>query len=172
VIDAIEKLGAEEAAHFLEKMVGRVFGAGLAEAEAATTEAFGAEVGGHDHDGIGKVGEASGGVSEAAFAENLEEQVEKSGVGLFDLVEEDDGEGLLTHSGGEESFGGAGADEAADGVGGRVFGHVETRQAGTVGEKEGIEVLGHFRLAYAGGPDEEQGGDGAARAREAGLDGG
>src|SRR5208283_4531821 len=50
-----------------------------------------AEVRGHDEDGVLEVDGAALGVGESAIVEDLQEDVEDVGMGLLDLVEEDDG---------------------------------------------------------------------------------
>src|SRR5437588_245817 len=56
-----------------------------------------AEVRGHDDDRVSEVGCVAAPVCESSVVEDLQEQVPHSRVRLLELVEEDDGEGLLAY---------------------------------------------------------------------------
>jgi len=174
-IDAVEDFGSEEPAHG----IGEVFAGGVAsgvsgpEPDRAGMEALGAEVGGHDDDAVAEVGDASGGIGQSAIAEELEQQVEEGGVGLFEFVEEDDAEGLFADAGGEESLGASGggtADESLDGDGIGELVEVEADHACHIAEEEFGGGLGHLCFSGAGGADEEERGQRFAGPGEPGLD--
>lgn len=61
----------------------------------------GPEVGRHDDDRVLEVHDPALGVGQATVLQNLEQGIEDIGVGLLDLVEEDDGERLAAHLLGE-----------------------------------------------------------------------
>ena len=44
------------------------------------------------------------GVGQAGLAQDLQQQIEEQGVGLFHLVEQHHAKGLLSHLGGQESL--------------------------------------------------------------------
>ena len=56
-----------------------------------------ARIGGHDDDGVLKVHIAALGVGDVAVVQNLQQDVKHVGMGLFDLVEQDDAVGLAAH---------------------------------------------------------------------------
>ena len=65
----------------------------LAKAEAdlrLPADHFGADVRGHDHDGVAEVDLVAPGVGEVAILHDLQEHVERLGMRLLDLVEADD----------------------------------------------------------------------------------
>src|SRR3712207_4463759 len=102
-----------------------------AEPEACLAQALRAEVGGQQDDGVLEVDLAPLGVGEVPAVHDLEEDGEHLGMGLVDLVEEDDGVGAPADGFGElagvlvADVAGGGADEAGDGVVLPELAHVE-----------------------------------------------
>jgi hypothetical protein len=169
-VEAVAELGAEGAVEGGLGVADLV--ALFVEAHAALGELGGAGVAGHDEDDVAKVGLAAGGVGEGRVVHDLEEDREQVGVGLLDLVEDDDGVRRLGDGVGEQAalveadVAGRGADEAADGVLLHVLGHVEAEQRD--GEQLG-EGLGELGLADAGRAGEQERADRLVGAREAGA---
>ena len=91
----------------------------------------GADVGGHDDDGVAEVDLAALGVGQVAVVEDLQQHVEDVRVRLLDLVEEDEAVGLAADGVGElaavvvADVAGRGADEPRDVVLLHELGHVE-----------------------------------------------
>ena len=129
-------------------------------------EIGGAEVRGHDDDGVLEVDRAALRVGEAAVLEDLEQDVEHVGMGLLDLVEEHHGERLAAHRLGElaalvvADVAGRRADQAADRVLLHVLGHVELDEGALVAEQELGERLGELGLPDARGAEEDERADG------------
>ena len=174
VVDAVEELGAEVLAQDGEDALG-----GLGESFFALGpgggELRGAEVRGHDEDGVFEIDGAALGVGEAAVVEDLQEDVEDVGVGLLDLVEEDDGVGPAADGLGElaalvvADVAGRRSDEAGDGVLLHVLGHVDADHGGFVVEEELGEGAGGLGFADAGGAEEDEAADGTLGVGEAGA---
>ena len=110
-VEAVDEFGAEglfEGIHDLRLHL-LIFGlhAGLfiggdGEADAlGALDEVGADVAGHDEEGVAEVDAAALGVGEGAVLHDLEEHVEGLGVGFFDFVEEDDGVGAAADGFGE-----------------------------------------------------------------------
>ena len=114
LVEPVEQLGPEVALELLEHeradpAVGPVLG-GLAvhpaqvEADAsapALADHAGADVGGHDEQHVFERDGAALRVRQAAVLEDLQQDVEDVGVGLLDLVEQDDAVGLAADGLGE-----------------------------------------------------------------------
>ena len=166
VIDAVEELGAELLAELAENTF-FCFSEAVFAFGPGGGELRGAEVGGHDEDGVFEVDGAALAVGEAAVVEHLEEHVEDVGVRLFDLVEEDDGVGAAADGLGEltafveADVAGRRADEPRDGVFFHVFGHVDADHGVFVVEEELGEGTGSFGFADAGGAEKDEAADGA-----------
>ena len=113
-------------------------------------------------------------VGEAALLEDLQERLHHVGVGLLDLVEEDDAVRAAADALGElaafvvADVAGGRSDEAGDVELLHVLRHVDLDQRLVVGEVLRGDRLGEQRLAHAGGPEEEEGADRAARVLEVG----
>ena len=135
---------------------------GLAEADGRLSQVRGAEVRRHDQDRVLEVDRSSLGVGESPVFEDLQQRVEDVGVGLFDLVEEHDGEGLASNGFGElttfvvTDVAGGRTDESAHGVLLHVLGHVELDQGVLVVEEELGQGLGQFGLTDAGRSEEDE----------------
>ena len=168
LVDPVEELRAEEV---LERpfAVARAFVVRAGEAHAGVHSGRGAEVAGHDHDGVAEVDGASLAVGDTAVVEDLQEQVEDVGVGLLDLVEQDDAEGSASDQLGQAAavvvadVAGRRADDAADGVALLVLGHVEPDQRVLGVEQVLGQGLGELGLADAGRSDEDERADRAGR---------
>ena len=184
-VDAVEELGAEDALHLLEDLVLHplvalalallLVGVGV-EAEAVlAADQVRADVGGHDDDGVAEVNLAALGVGQVAVVEDLQEHVEDFGVRLLDLVEQDQAVGLAADGVGQlaavvvADVSGRRADEAGDGVALHEFRHVEADHVVIGAEHEVGEGAGEFGFADAGGPEEHEHADRAARVLESGA---
>ncbi|BAS78225.1 Os02g0297066, partial [Oryza sativa Japonica Group] len=127
-------------------------------------EVLRAEVGGHDDDGVGEVDGAALPVGEPPIVEDLEEDVEHGGVRLLHLVEQHHAVWPTPHQLGQlpalvvpVHIPWSGADEASDGAGVDVLGHVDADEQLGVAEQLLGEGLGELRLADAGRAEEEEG---------------
>ena len=89
VVDAVEKLGAEERPQLLHKDVAKGLDplGGLEELGVGLEQALAADVARHNDDGVRKVRGSSAAVGEAPIVEHLQEKVEDIGVRLLHLVE-------------------------------------------------------------------------------------
>src|SRR5713101_3952082 len=95
VVDPIDELRAEGALELVEDLfLHLVVRLALALGQEAWSRALAdearAQIRGHDEDGVLEVDHVTHGVREAAVVEDLQEHVEDIGMGLLDLVEEDD----------------------------------------------------------------------------------
>jgi hypothetical protein len=103
---------------------------------------LGADVGGHDDDGVLEVDGVAEAVGELAVLEDLQQDVEDIGVGLFDLVEQDDGVGRALDALGElaallvADVARRRADELGDGVLLHELRHVEADERFIRAEEE------------------------------------
>ena len=148
----------------------------LLEAEVLTLgDVAGAEVGGHDDDGVLEVDHPALRVGQATFLEDLQQAVEDVGVGLLDLVEEHHGERLAAHLLGElatlfvADVAGRRAEQPRDGVLLAELAHVELDQRVLVTEEEVGQRLGQPRLPDAGRAGEDERATGTLRVLEAGT---
>lgn len=120
---------------------------------------------------MAEVGDLAGGVGQAPVVEELQHQVEHRGVGLLDLVEQHDAEGLRAHAAGQHALRlPAIADQASGRAGHVVLAHVEPHEPRLVAEQILGERLGHLGLAGAGRAGEQEHAVGAARIAEPSLD--
>ena len=121
-----------------------------------------AEVRGHDDDRVLEIDRPAFAVREAAVVQDLEEDVEDVGMGLFDLVQEDDGIRAAFDRLGELSsllvahVAGRRADEAGHGVLLHVFGHVQPDHGFFRIEQELGQGPGQLGLADARRPEENE----------------
>ena len=112
---------------------------------------------------------------EVTVVEYLQEQVEDLGVGLLDLVQQDAGVAAAAHGVGQlaallvADVAGRRADEPGHGVALHELRHVEAHHRLVGAEHELRERLHQFRLADAGGAEEEEAADGALGVLEAGA---
>lgn len=168
-VEAVEER-LEEAGDF----AGVVRFAGIREAHAAG--GFGAEVGGQDDDGAAEPGDAAEAVGEAAFVEEAEEDVEDLWGGLFDLVEEDNTEGLAADAFDPGRGTALGIEEQASrGTPSAVLAHVEADEAVLLlagAEAEVDEGACDGGFSDTGRAAEEEDAEGPAGTVQAGLDGG
>ena len=155
-----------------------VHGAGLGGLEAGghrLADVLGAEVGGHDDDGVLEVDHAALGVGEVTVLQDLQQGVEDVRVGLLDLVEQDHGEGPAAHLLGElatlvvADVAGRSAEEPRDRVLLGELGHVELDEGVLVVEQELRQGLGQLGLSDAGGAGEDEGATGALGVLQAGT---
>ena len=138
-------------------------------------DAVAADVGGHDDDGVLEVDGAALAVGQAAVVEDLQQDVEDVGVGLFDFVEKDDAVGPAADGFGElaafleADVAGRRADQAGDGVLLLVLGHVDADHGVLVVEEKLGERARQFGFADAGGAQEDEAADGPVGVLEAGA---
>ena len=136
---------------------------------------IGADVAGHDDDGIAEVDGAALAVREAPVVEHLEERVEDVGVRLLDLVEQDHGVRPAADGLGElaalvvANVARGRADQAGHGVLLHVLGHVEAHHRVLVVEEELGKGSRELGLADAGRAHEEERPDRPAGVAEAGA---
>ena len=136
-------------------------------------EEVAAEVRGHDDHRVAEVHRAALAVGETAVVQHLEQHVEHVRVRLLDLVEEDDRVGPAAHRLRELAalvvahVAGGRADEPSHRVLFHVLRHVDADHRPLVVEEELGERPRQLRLAHAGGPEEEEGADGAVRVGQA-----
>ncbi|MNQ62342.1 hypothetical protein D3C85_766840 [compost metagenome] len=159
LVDAVQELGPEVGAdlfhdqgtHGLDILALGLVGQILA-----------AQVGGHDDQGVLEVDGAALPVGQATVVQHLQQDVEDVGVGLFDLVEQDDLIGATAHGLGQGAalviadIAGRGADQAADRVLLHVFGHVDAGDGVVVVEQIAGQGLGQLGLAHARRAEEEE----------------
>ena len=131
------------------------------------------DVAGEHDDRVLEVHGATLAIREATVVEHLEEDVPHVGVGLLDLVEEDDAVGAPAYGLGElaalleSHVAGWRADQTRDRVLLHVLAHVEADHGPLVVEQELGEGTRELRLADAGWPEEEEAADGPALLAEA-----
>ena len=132
----------------------------------ALREIGGADVAGHDDDGVFEVHGPALVVREAAVVQQLEQDVEHIRVGLFNLVKEEHAVGPAPHGLGELAplvvahVARRRAHQAGNGVLLHILRHVDADHVPLV-VKEGLgQGLGQLRLAHAGGSQEDEGADG------------
>ena len=105
LVDAVQELRAEVRLERVHDLVLHALVAhrlvGLGEADVGLAQVLGAQVRGHDDDGVAEVDRAALAVGETALLQDLEQRVEHVGVGLFDLVEQHHAERLAPHGLGE-----------------------------------------------------------------------
>src|SRR5215216_2868998 len=132
-------------------------------------EVLAAHVGGHYDDRVLEVDRPTLGVREAPVIEDLQERVEDVGVGLLDLVEENDRVGTPADLLGELSrllvadVAGRRADESADGVGLLELGHVYPDHGVLLAEEVLGERTSQLGLSDPGRTEEDKAPDGALR---------
>ena len=161
LVHPVDELGPQELAQGLERLVPSLLGQALAEAHGALLP-VGAGVGGHDDDGVLEVHQPALGVGDAAVVQNLEQDIHHVGMGLLDLVEENDGVGLaadlLRQLAGlvVAHVARRAAHDAGNGVLLHKLGHIQADEA--LGGIEQIvgQLLHQLRLAHAGGAHEDE----------------
>jgi len=89
VVDAVEEFGAEVRAKLRHHPAAGV-GLDLTGRRDPVDEVLRPDVGRHDDHGVPEIDSAALGVGEASVVEDLQQHVEHVGVGLLDLVEQDD----------------------------------------------------------------------------------
>ena len=135
----------------------------------------GGDIRGHDDDGVAEVHRAPLAVGQPAVVEDLQEDVEDVGVGLFDLVEEDHRVGPPPHRFGElaalvvADVAGRRADQARDRVLLHVLRHVDADHRLLVVEQELGQRARDLGLSDAGRAEEEERTDGSVGVLEAGA---
>ena len=134
-----------------------------------------ADVGGHDDDGVAEVHLAALGIREMALLHDLQQHVVDLGMGLLDLVEDDDRVRAAAQGFGQltgivvADVTGRRADQAAGGVALHELGHVELDERFLAAEHELGQRLGQLGLADAGRAQEHEGADRALRVLEPGA---
>ena len=132
------------------------------------------EVASHDDDRIAEVDSPTFGVSQAAFVEDLQEQVEEVAAGLFHFVEEDDTVRFFPDGIGQfapffiADIARRGADQAGDAVFFHKFAHVDANHVVGTAEELSSQSPGQFGLADTGRAEEEEGTDRPVGILEAG----
>jgi len=157
----------------LDLAVGLALGVGLVpttgdKAQRATLlRVLGAQVTGHDDDGVAKVHSAPLSVRHTSVFKDLQQGVPDVGVGLFNLVKEDDAVRPATHRLRQLAtfviahVPGGCAKEPAGGVLFLVFTHVDLQQRVFVVKHEPGQRLGQLGLAHARGAEKDKAADGA-----------
>ena len=181
VREAVEELRLEGALGLVEDallellVVARRVDGGVEAHEGVPLQDVRPDVGGQDEDGVAEIDRAAERVGQAAVLQDLQEQLDDVRVGLLDLVEEHDGVGLAADLLGQlaallvADVARGRADEAGDGELLHVLRHVDLDDRVGLAEHPLGEGAGEERLADAGGPEEEEGADGAARVLEVGA---
>ena len=129
----------------------------------------GADVGGHDDDGVAEIHFVTAGIGEMAFFHDLQQHVVRLGMGLLDFVENDDRVRAAAQRFGElpgffeANVAGRRAHQAADGVAFHELGHIELDQSVFAAKHEACQRLGQLGLAHAGGAKEDEGANRTAR---------
>ena len=141
-------------------------GLGLGGVAPRVEDGLAAQIRGHEHHRIAEVHRPALPIREAAVLQHLQEEIEGARVGLFHLVEQDDGVGPAADGLGEAAallvahVARRGADEAGGiGLVGELA-HVDAHQGVLVVEEERRQGPGHFGLAHARGAQEEEAADG------------
>ena len=184
-IHAVDELGAEDTLERVGELLAHVLICHLLfevfiglEIEADVTLAhdhIGAYVGGHDDQGVAEIHFAAAGVGEMAFFHDLQQHVVRFGVRLFHFVEDHDGIGAAADGFGKLAgvfvayVSRRRADQAAHRVALHELRHIKLNQRFFAAKKETGQRFGEFGLAYAGGPQENEGADGALGILEAGA---
>ena len=99
---------------------------------AAFANEFGADIGGHNDDGVSEIDFAGKAIGDLTVLENLQEYVPDIRMGFFDFIEKDDAVGAAA-----DFFGELAALFVAD---------VTWRRADEAGDVELLHVLGHIEL--------------------------
>ena len=129
---------------------------GVLKTELFLAKGLAPQVGSHHHHGTAEVGQSPPRIAETPFAKDLEQQVEKPGMGLLEFVEQDDSEGLLSNTGGQHALLRRAADQPLHRHGIGILAHVDPDHSPAILEKELGQALCHFRFAHAGGADEHE----------------
>jgi hypothetical protein len=173
LVDAVDELRAEAPAQDLHQIGLQVVERLLA--ARVLLDPVGAEVRGHDHDGVLEVDRAALGVGQPAVVEDLEQDVEDVRMRFLDLVEEEhrvrpppDLLGqlacLVVADVSRRS-----ADETRDGVPLLELAHVEANHQVLGAEQDLCERTRELRLADARRPEEEEAADRPVRVAEPGA---
>src|SRR5690625_3248877 len=181
VIDTVQELGAEVLLEFivharLHALIRRgLIAIDLESGLDALGDIAGTQVGGHDDDRVLKVHDPTLRVGQATIFQNLQQRVEDIGVGLFDLVEQHDGERLAAHLLGQfatlvvADVSGRGTEQARNGVLLTELGHVELDERFLVPEQELGQGLRQLGLTNTGRAGEDERTAGALRVLQAGT---
>ena len=128
-----------------------------------------ADVGGHDDDRVAEVDLVALGIREMAFFHDLQQHVVRFRMGLLDFVKDDDRVRAAADGFGQlagffvADVARRRANQAADGVPFHELGHIQLDQGIFAAEHEAGQRLGQLGLADAGGAEEDEGTDRAAR---------
>ena len=164
LVHPVDELRPQEGLQSLHGPLPPLLVGGAAEAHAAGGgTGVAARVGGHDDNGVLEVHVAALGVGDVAVVQDLEQNVEHIGVGLLDLVEENNAVGLSAHLLGELArlviahIARGGADDAADGKLLHKLRHIQPDEG--LGRVEHIhgQPLDQLGLAHAGGAHKDEG---------------
>src|SRR5271166_1238601 len=167
LVETVEEFGVEGALHFalhhvLDLAGDGVFHLGLETHAGALLQVARTDVGGHDDDGVLEVHRVAQAVGELAVLKHLQQDVEQVGVGLLDFVEQHHRVGRALDSLGQLAalFVADVSRRRAYQLGDRVLlhelGHVEADERFLAAEHELCQGARHFRLADAGGAEEEE----------------
>ena len=157
------KCGAQRVGDALFHALVLIPPAALGKAERRLLHLARADVGRHDDDGVFKAHDPAAAVRQPAVVQKLQEHIEHVGVALFDLVEEDNGIGLVPYLFGElparlvePDVTRRRADELAHRLFLHILAHVQPHEQFLVAEQRRRERLGKLRLAHARGSDEDE----------------
>ena len=122
-----------------------------------------ADVAGHHHHGVAEVHGTALAIGQPAVVQHLQQDVEHVRMRLLDLVEQDDAVRVAPHGLGQVAalfiahVSRRRTDQSRHGVFLHEFAHVDADQVIFGVEHEAGQRLAQFRLAHAGGPQEEEG---------------
>ena len=162
LVHTVEKFRPQEALQCLHGLLLHLVAVAAAKAHAADIS-FGTGVGGHDNDGVLEVHHPALGVRNASVVQHLKQNVQHIRVRLFDFVKQHHAVGtaanllrqlsglIIAHIAGRRT------DELGDGVLLHIFRHVQPNQAVHIVKQVACQLLDQFRLAHAGGADENKG---------------
>src|SRR5579883_697376 len=167
LVDAVEELRAEGLAQAFQQafalhLFGSAFDGGAEAAGDGAAQHIGADIGGHDPDSVLRVDGMALRIGQTTGIEDLQEEIEDFGMGLFHLVEQDDAVRAAAQFAGELAFlvvaniAGRRADHTRDGVLLHVFRHIDADQVFIGTEDFGGQSAREFGLAHAGRPQEEE----------------
>ena len=140
---------------------------------AALVDVLGAQVGGHDQDGVAEIDDIALSVGHAAVVQDLQQGIPDFGMRLLDLVEQEHAIRTPANRLGElaaflvADIAGRRTKKARDGVLLTIFGHIDAHQRILIVEHEPGERLGQLGLADAGRSNKDERSDRPAGILEA-----
>lgn len=99
LVDAVEELRTEEGRELVQQDIAQRTSTvvALPKPSISIENALGANVAGHDDDGVGEVRRTAAPIGKAAVIKDLQQQIEDVGMGLLHLVEQQHGVGTPSH---------------------------------------------------------------------------